>query len=122
VSWEDVERSFDHMRPEDIVVHLDLSHFSELVGRVASQTHRLTGLDQFDPNSEEARLLVIDAWRYACHMADRAEFVAQTERDLAALDEPEAPPSEAQHLPEFGGVAQLPNAPEELNRRLQPPV
>lgn len=130
VSWEDVDRSFDQTRPEDITIHLDLDRFGELVGRVGSEFARVAGLEQFDPNGELARHLVIDAWRYVCHMADRAEFVAQTQRDLEALD---APPSEpqtptnpfgTQHLPEFGGAAQLPHdkAPDALNRRLEPPV
>jgi hypothetical protein len=132
VSWEDVEHSFDQTRPEDIVIHLDLVHFGELVGRVASEFAREAGLEQFDPHTPLAEHLVTDAWRYVCHMADRAEFVAQTQRDLAALDAPEptssAPvptnPFGTRHLPEFGGVAPLPQdrAPDELNRRLEPPV
>ena len=122
MSWEDVDRSFDHTRPEDIIIKLDLSRFGELVGRVASETHRLNDLEQFDPHSHEAAQIVVDAWRYVCHMADRAEFVAQTERDLAALDaEPEAPLSST-HLPEFGGAAQLPHAPKTLEDRIEPPV
>ena len=131
MSWKDVENAFDKTRPEDIIIHLDLERFGELVGRVVSETHRLNGLEQFDPHTEAAHHLVIDAWRYVCHMADRAEFVRQTQADLAALDapEPKTPPSITPdhlpfgHLPEFGGAAPLPRrAPTELERRMEPPV
>lgn len=113
MSWEDVERSFDGARAEDILIHLDLERFGELVGRVASTTHRLNGLEQFDPNTEEGHRLVLDAWRYVCHMADRAEFARSVQADLKKLD---APQSDTQgsvtqeggtHLPEFGGAAPL---------------
>lgn len=143
MSWEDVDASFDHTRPEDILIHLDLSRFGELVGRIASETHRLNDLEQFDPHSPEAAHLAVDAWRYVCHMADRAEFVRKAQEDLDNLDDllahepdPEAAPFNTQncdtqgsvtpfgvgHLPEFGGAAPLPHASEELERRLEPPV
>lgn len=129
MSWEDVDRAFDQTRPDDIVIHLDLARFGELVGRVASEAHRVNGLEQFDPNSGEAAHLAVDAWRYVCHMADRAEFAKSVAADLEALDAPEikAPPSNTHlpfgHLPEFGGAAELPHrSPDSLNRRLEPPV
>lgn len=129
MSWEDVDSSFDHTRPEDIVIHLDLSRFGELVGRVASECHRINDLEQFDPHSPEAAHLAVDAWRYVCHMADRAEFEKSVAADLEALAEPVAPLSSAtnpfgtRHIPEFGGAAPLPkHAPDALNRRLEPPV
>jgi hypothetical protein len=127
VSWEDVERSFDRTRPEDILVTLGLERLGELVGRVASEYARIAGLPQFDPHTELAQHLVVDAWRYCCHMADRAEFAKSVTADLENLDA-EAPQSSTPdhlpfgHLPEFGGAAPLPHAPKELERRLEPPV
>ena len=122
MGWEDVDRSFDHARPEDIIIHLDLSHFGELVGRVCSETHRYNDLEQFDPHGPEAAHIVVDAWRYACHMADRAEFIKTTQPDLERLAEESLAPQSSTHLPEFGGAAQLPHAPKELERRPEPPV
>lgn len=125
MSWEDVERSFDKARPEDIVITMGLDRLAELVGRVASEYARIADLPQFDPNSELACHLVVDAWRYCCHMVDREEFKASVSADLAALEpEPVAPLSSTpEHLPEFGGAASLPHrAPDALNRRLEPPV
>jgi len=130
VSWEDVQSSFDGTRPEDIVIHLGLERLGELVGRVASEYARIAGLEQFDPNTELARHLVVDAWRYTCHMADRAEFAKSVAADLERLDaQPEAPPSNTHlpfgHLPEFGGAAPLPHAPQapkSLERLIEPPV
>jgi hypothetical protein len=126
VSWEDVEKRFEKTRPEDIVIHMDLDRFGELVGRVASEFARVADLPQFDPNSELAHHLVVDAWRYTCHMADRAEFARSVAADLERLDD--APLSSTPdhlpfgHLPEFGGAAPLPHAPKALEQRIEPPV
>lgn len=119
MSWEDAERRLDTTRPEDIVILLNLVRFGELIGRVASEYARLAELPTFDPNDEIARHLVVDAWRYVCHMADREVFTKSVAADIETLGE-----QPTQHLPEFGGAAQLPHdkAPDALNRRLEPPV
>lgn len=109
MSWEDVDKSFDHTRPEDIVIHLDLERFGELVGRVCSELCRVRGIEEFDVHSDEAKHMCIDAWRYVCHMADRAEFVRSAQADLEKLDELTKPAEpEPEHRPEFGGAARRP--------------
>lgn len=86
--WEDVDRSFDHVDLNKIVIQLDLERFGELIARVADQLCQFRGIDPFDVNSEEAEHLAIDGWRYVCHMADRAEFARSVQNDLAKLDAP----------------------------------
>lgn len=115
MSWEDVDKSFDRTRPEDIVIHLALERFGELVGRVCSELCRVRGIEEFDVHSDEAKHMCIDAWRYVCHMADRAEFVASAQADLEKLDEllntstgESQGDVQPEHLPEFGGAARPP--------------
>jgi hypothetical protein len=97
----------DPEKLDDLRVVLSLDKLGELIAHVAIQLTRQRGIEPPDVQSEEMRSLCVGGWKYIMHMADRENFRASIESDLAALDVNPFLPREdetdgPEHKSEFG--------------------